>query len=255
MVPTTVPATIRPWKTLATTATLLATTGLACGHHAQRAGGAAAPAAAGPIKLLTARFEARSIRKIEVGDFHFTAGQVAPVHTHAAPALGYVSRGSIIYQVEGQPVQLLKTGDAFYEPAGPRILHFDNGSPTEEAVFTDFNFERAGEPFIVFPTPPVNLKIDRRTFPTVDLQSGPDMRAIDVFAETIDPGASIDRPARPLPIMGYVAEGAIEIGGGESSRSAVAGHSFDLPAGPDKVTLTNSSPSAPAKIVTFEPAL
>lgn len=255
MVPHIVLAPLHPSKTrLAVAVLIAASASWACEHQAQhRAASVAAPTAGGPVKLLTARFEARSIHKIEVGDFHFTAGQVAPVHTHAAPALGYVSRGSIIYQVEGQPVQLLKAGDAFYEPAGPRILHFDNGSPTEEAVFTDFNFERAGEPFIVFPTPPVNLKLDRRTFPTVDVQGGPDVSAIDIFAETIGPGASIDRPGRPLPVMGYVADGAVEIRFGQSSRSAEAGQSFDLPAGPDKVTLTNGSPSGQAKIVTFEP--
>jgi quercetin dioxygenase-like cupin family protein len=256
MIPHIAPPTLRRSKALAAAATLLAaTTGLACGHRAQQgAGPMATPAAAGPVKLLTARFEARSIRKIEVGDFHFTAGQLAPVHTHAAPALGYVSKGSIIYQVEGQPAQLLKAGDAFYEPAGPRILHFDNGSPTEEAVFTDFNFERTGEPFIVFPTPPVNLKLDRRTFPTVDIQNGPDVQAIDVFVQTIASGTSIDRPARPLPIVGYVADGAIVIRAGERSWSAAADNSFNLPAG-DRVTVTSASPYTAAKIVTFEPAL
>src|SRR5204862_4599121 len=110
----------------------------------------------------------------------------------------------------------------FYEPVGPRILHFDNGSPTEEAVFTDFNFERQGEPFIVFPTPSVNLKVDRRTFPTVDITSGPDVQAIDIFVETIAPGASIERPAKALPVVGYVADGAIEIRAAEDSRSATA---------------------------------
>jgi hypothetical protein len=149
----------------------------------------------------------------------------------------------------------LKAGDAFYEPAGPRILHFDNGSPTDEAVFTDFNFERAGEPFIVFPIPPVNLKIDRRTFPTVDIQSGPAVAQIDIFAQTIAPAASLDRGARSLPVMGYVVEGAIEIRAGESSRSAAVGHSFEVPAGAERVTLTNPSPDAPAKVVTFEPVL
>lgn len=258
MVPNIVPAALHPTKALiAAAAMVTATAGLACGHQAQRgAPPTAAPAAAaGPVKLLSARFEARSIRKIEVGDFHFTAGQAAPVHTHVAPVLGYVSKGSIVYQVEGQPVQRLEAGDAYYEPAGPRILHFDNGSATEEAVFTDFNFERFGEPFIVFPTPPVNLKVDRRTFPTVELRSGPDLQTIDIFAETIGPGVSIDRAERALPIMGYVADGTIELRSGEGSRSVAAGHSFDVPAGQDKVTLTNPSSGAQAKIVTFEPAL
>ena len=203
-----------------------------------------------PVKLLTARFEPRAIRRIEVGDFHFTAGQLAPIHTHPAPVLGYVSKGSIIYQVEGQSKQVLVAGDAFFEPVGPRILHFDNASQTEEAVFTDFNFERTGEPFIQFPEPPVNLKVDRRTFPTVEVANASDVGRIDVFAQTIEPSASVRRPANPLPVMGYVASGTIDVGG----TPVTVGHSFAVPAGSPDVALTNHANTA-AKIVTFEPVL
>jgi quercetin dioxygenase-like cupin family protein len=228
-------------------------------HAAVAAGAAVAPAAAPPtqakLKLLTANFERRAIRKIEVGDFHLTGGQAAPVHTHAAPALGYVSKGSIVYQVEGQPVQILKAGDAFYEPVGPQILHFDNASQSDEAVFTDFNFERAGEPFIVFAKPPVNLHIDRRTFPTVEVASGPEVGAIDIYAQTLEPGASVEHPTKPLPVMGYVADGSITVRTSGGPQSVAAGQSFDVPPGQSEVTLTNQSSSVQAKIVLFEPAL
>jgi len=238
----------------AMTALAAATSSIACEHpEATGAEGhrARVSVPAPPIKLLTASFEPRSVGKIEVGDFHFTAGQVAPVHTHAAPTLGYVSKGTILYQVEGQPAQILKAGDAFFEPVGPQILHFDNGSQTEEAVFTDFNFERVGEPFIVFPTPPVNLKVDRRTFPTVEIPRGAEVRSIDVYAQTLEPGASIDQPAKPLPLMGYVAEGNLEIRTNGGAQSFATGKSFDIPAG-EANTLANASRRAPAKLVTFE---
>jgi len=101
------------------------------------------------VTLLTATFEARQVAQVEVGDFHFLPGQIAPIHTHTAPAVGYVAKGMIIYQVEGGKPQILREGDAFYEPAGPRILRFDNASATEEAIFLDFNLEQAGEPFII----------------------------------------------------------------------------------------------------------
>ncbi len=99
-------------------------------------------------KLLTVNFDAREVVKIEAGDFHFVPGQPAPIHTHAAPAVGYVSKGAILYQVEGEKPQLLKEGDAFYEPVGPRILRFDNASKTEEAIFIDFNLQQAGSPLL-----------------------------------------------------------------------------------------------------------
>ena len=96
------------------------------------------------VKLLTAQFEPRQVVQVEVGDFHFTPGQVAPIHTHAAPAVGYVVKGEIIYQVEGEKQQILSAGDVFYEPVGPRILRFDNASATEEAhIHTVFEVDFA----------------------------------------------------------------------------------------------------------------
>ena len=37
-------------------------------------------------KLLTANFDRRKVVKIEAGYSHFVPGQVAPIHTHTAPA-------------------------------------------------------------------------------------------------------------------------------------------------------------------------
>ena len=60
---------------------------------------------AGPTStttLLTAQFETRNVVTIEGGSFHFVPGQDAPVHTHEAPAIGVVTKGTIIYQIEGE---------------------------------------------------------------------------------------------------------------------------------------------------------
>ena len=113
-------------------------------------GAATASTGDSTVKLLTAHFEPRQVVQVEIGDFHFVPGQVAPIHTHAAPAVGYVAKGQIIYQVEGERQQILSAGDVFYEPVGPRILRFDNASATEEAIFLDFNLEQVDEPFILF---------------------------------------------------------------------------------------------------------
>ena len=100
-------------------------------------GAASASTADSSVKLLTAQFEPRQVVQVEIGDFHFTPGQIAPIHTHAAPAVGYVAKGEIIYQVEGEKQQILSAGDVFYEPVGPRILRFDNASATQEAMEAD----------------------------------------------------------------------------------------------------------------------
>jgi len=38
--------------------------------------------------------------------------------------------GTIAFQIEGQPVQHLKAGDAFYEPANVLVARFDNDGDT-----------------------------------------------------------------------------------------------------------------------------
>lgn len=196
----------------------------------------ALPAAAAPRPLLDARFAARDLAQVEIGDFHFRPGQKAPVHTHAAPAIGYVSKGMIRYQVEGQPMRLLKAGDAFYEPAGPRILHFDNASPTEEAIFTDFNLERAGDPFIVFDHAPTET-IDRRAFPTVPL-------ALAGVARARGTASTLTRPHMLAgPLLGYVAAGRLTLGGRHYRR----GETFALAA---EETAT-AVPAGRARAITF----
>ena len=196
--------------------------------------------------LLSVDFEPRTVSQVEVGDFHFKPGQIAPIHTHAAPAIGFVSKGTIYYQVEGMPAQILKSGDAFYEPVGPRILHFDNASQTEEAVFTDFNLEQEGEPFIVFPKPPTE-KIDRRSFPTAKI-GGVKVTKAEAFAESLRPG-KLSSISSDVPVVGYVANGTVSVKIGEAfSQEIEQGHNFYVPAGA-KANL--STASATAKIVTF----
>lgn len=199
--------------------------------------GLAATAAAAPRQLLLdVDFPARDVAQVEVGDFHFRPGQKAPVHTHAAPAIGYVSKGTIRYQVEGQPMQILKAGDAFYEPAGPRILHFDNASAREEAVFTDFNLERAGDPFIVFEHAPTE-KIDRRTFPTAAL-AVPGVRGAKAVSHRLDRVETLRGP-----LLGYVAAGQVTLGG----RRYRQGETFSLAAGQSAV----ARPQGSARAIAF----
>ncbi len=178
--------------------------------------------------LLDVDFAARDVAKVDIGDFHFLPGQLAPLHTHAAPAIGYVSKGTIYYQVEGQPAQILKAGDAFYEPVGPKILHFDNASATEEAVFTDFNLQQTGEPFIVFDHPPTE-KIDRRTFPTAPIVAKGVTKAVAV-SERIAAGAPINRTEAD-PVVGYVAQGRVTITVDGKAERYAQGQSFFAPAG------------------------
>ena len=201
------------------------------------------------VRLLTANFESRQVRQVEVGDFHFTPGQVAPVHTHAAPAVGYVAKGMIIYQVEGERPRILRAGDAFYEPAGPRILRFDNASATEEAIFVDFNFEQADEPFIVFEQTPTEA-IDRRTLPTVNL-GGKIIERVDVYVSELEYSEEMKLDAG-APTLGLVAEGVIELRTEDQpTRRIAAGGVFAQPTGASPATIVNASSEVEAKVITL----
>lgn len=200
-------------------------------------------------KLLTANFETRQVVQVEVGDFHFKPGQIAPIHTHTAPAVGYVAKGEIIYQIEGKEPQILRKGDAFYEPAGPRIMRFDNASATEEAIFLDFNLEQVGEPFIVFEQPPTEA-IDRRTLPTIDL-GGKSVNQVDIYTSELQGRETIQLDIHD-PTLGVVAEGTIDIQvNGKATQRIQAGKSFSLPTTHSQATIVNVSSEGLAKVITF----
>lgn len=200
-------------------------------------------------KLLTANFESRQVVQVEVGDFHFKPGQIAPIHTHTAPAVGYVAKGEIIYQIEGEEPRILREGDAFYEPAGTRILRFDNASATEEAIFLDFNLEQVGEPFIVFEHQPTEAS-DRRTLPTIDL-GGKSVDQVDIYASKLQ-GRGTMKLDTHEPTLGLVAEGIIELQiKGKATQRIVAGGSFSLPTADSQATIVNVSSEGPVKVITF----
>lgn len=213
------------------------------------AGTANAGSHASAVKLLSADFAPRQVVQVEVGDFHFKPGQIAPIHTHAAPAVGYVAKGMIIYQVEGEKPQILRAGDAFFEPVGPRILRFDNASATEEAIFIDFNLEQDDEPFIVFVEQPTEA-IDRRMLPTVDI-ADTSVSHTDVYSIEIAPGATLDL-APSEAALGLVATGVVEIRtAGEPVQRIVAGASFSLPTANSTAVIVNASSETPATVIAF----
>jgi quercetin dioxygenase-like cupin family protein len=217
---------------------------LCFGSSALAKGGASEPQ---PVLLLEQSFEPRTVEKVEIGDFHFTHGLLAPVHTHEAPVFGYVSRGRIKYQVAGQGEQLLNKGDAFYEPAGPDILHFDDAG-SEAAVFTDFNFEKPGEPFIKF-AEPLSVKIDRRTLPTVEL-GGEVVDKIQVYAYDVGRDQHIALAAGDHSTLWYVDSGqaTLELPGARA-RHVQQGRTFAVPKGQaGKITVGKSRA---AKLICF----
>jgi quercetin dioxygenase-like cupin family protein len=79
-----------------------------------------------------------TVRLIKGARIKFAPGQPTGLHRHPISTVGVVTAGSFHLQVEGKPVQLLKTGDSFFEPAGHTILKFDNVSTSEPAEIVCF---------------------------------------------------------------------------------------------------------------------
>ena len=62
-------------------------------------------------------------------------GQQGGRHPHPCAVLGYIVSGTALYQIDGEAVQTLPAGSAFYEPADTIIANFGNASDSEPMTF------------------------------------------------------------------------------------------------------------------------
>lgn len=70
------------------------------------------------------------LTRIELGP-----GQAAGPHHHPCDVVGVVLSGRIRFEVDGREAAVLEEGDAFFEPRDTHVLHFDNASDDQPAVF------------------------------------------------------------------------------------------------------------------------
>ncbi|HZS62125.1 MAG TPA: cupin domain-containing protein [Gemmatimonadaceae bacterium] len=75
---------------------------------------------------------------VDVQQIELPPGQGAGLHIHLGPVFGYVASGTVRFQIDGELVQILRTGSAFFEPANTRIREFANASNEEPATFIAF---------------------------------------------------------------------------------------------------------------------
>ncbi|HEX4444694.1 MAG TPA: hypothetical protein VHZ81_14080 [Galbitalea sp.] len=76
--------------------------------------------------LLNARLDkVKQTARVEVRRIRMLPGHPGGLHIHNTPVFGSILDGSVIYQVEGGPEQLLRAGDVFFEPQEVRIARFD----------------------------------------------------------------------------------------------------------------------------------
>ncbi|MZD07675.1 cupin domain-containing protein [Streptomyces sp. SID5785] len=54
-----------------------------------------------------------------------------PPHRHSGPVFGYVLEGELVYELEGEAEQVLKAGEAFWEPGGD-VIHYQAGNNRDD---------------------------------------------------------------------------------------------------------------------------
>ena len=54
-----------------------------------------------------------------------------PAHRHSGPAFGYVLEGEMVFEVEGEPMRVVRAGEAFWEPGGD-VIHYQDGNNRDD---------------------------------------------------------------------------------------------------------------------------
>jgi quercetin dioxygenase-like cupin family protein len=74
----------------------------------------------------------------------------SPPHRHSGPAFGYVVKGEMIFELEGEPERVIKAGEAFSEP-GFDVIHYQDGNnlADAESAFVVTMFCVPGQPMLI----------------------------------------------------------------------------------------------------------
>ena len=74
-----------------------------------------------------------------------------PAHRHSGPAFGYVLEGEMVFEVEGEPMRVVRAGEAFWEPGGD-VIHYQDGNNRGDISvrFTVTMLCEPGKPMLTF---------------------------------------------------------------------------------------------------------
>jgi quercetin dioxygenase-like cupin family protein len=74
----------------------------------------------------------------------------SPPHRHSGPAYGYVVKGEMVFELEGDPPRVVKAGEAFWEPGGD-VIHYQDGNNLSDAesAFVVTMFCVPGQPMLI----------------------------------------------------------------------------------------------------------
>ena len=54
-----------------------------------------------------------------------------PPHRHSGPVFGYMLEGEMLFELEGEPERVIRTGEAFWEPGGD-VIHYQDGNNRDD---------------------------------------------------------------------------------------------------------------------------
>ena len=75
----------------------------------------------------------------------------APPHRHSGPVFGYMLEGEMIFELEGEPEQVIRAGEAFWEPGGD-VIHYQaaNNLTDQWSRFVVVMLCVPGQPMLVY---------------------------------------------------------------------------------------------------------
>ena len=105
--------------------------------------GSSEPSISRVVELSATLDPAVATSLVEARRISMSAGFAAGRHVHNGPVVGSIVRGTVLFQVDGEPATVLRPGDVFFEPADVPIDHFD--ARDEDVEFLAFFLLRDGQ--------------------------------------------------------------------------------------------------------------
>ena len=84
-------------------------------------------------ELYKANIGTQPISMVDVREVVLQPKQMTGLHRHPCPVISYVVEGTIKFQIRGEKMQIIHTGQVGYEPTGAIIERFDNASDSDAA--------------------------------------------------------------------------------------------------------------------------
>ena len=93
--------------------------------------------------------EKQGLSKVEIKKVVIPVNGKAEYHLHPCPVVGHIVSGTLLFQKKKKKPQLIKAGEAFYEPKNKPILHFDNALDSEPLVFMAYYLVEENEDLLM----------------------------------------------------------------------------------------------------------